>query len=94
MAKTKKKCSKKQLMCWSKKGKGKRYVVCACKKTKAKKTKAKKTKAKKTKAKKNSAVKNVAIRLAAKKTKERMLKQFKKKAKIYRKARGSNLNGV
>ena len=84
MAKTKKKCSKKQLMCWSKKGKGKRYVVCACKKTKAKKTKAKK----------NSAVKNVAIRLAAKKTKERMLKQFKKKAKIYRKARGSNLNGV
>ena len=61
-----KRCSKKKLICWSKKDKAnKRYVACACKRSKREKTLARNTR---------------TVR-KAKSAKKRMLKQFKTKAR-------------
>lgn len=86
----KKKCSKKNLRCWvgKTKVKKKKYVACACKKTKkVKKRKCPPGKVRNTKL--GKCVKS--IRTIQKERKSKMLRQFKRKAKVYRKARGSNL---
>lgn len=86
MAKTNK-CAKKKLMCWSKKNKAnKRYVACVCKKNKTKKPRCP---SKQIRNKKGRCVKSARTKQAERKS--RMLRQFKRKAKAYRKARGSNL---
>ena len=87
MAQTKK-CGKKKLLCWSKKDKAnKRYVACVCRNQKSKRAKCPKHKVRNSKT--GRCVKSARKKQEERKTK--MLKEFKRKAKKYRKARGSNL---
>ena len=86
MVKTKK-CPKKKLMCWYKKDKAnKRYTACVCKNSTNKK---KKCPPNKVRNKSGRCVKSIRAKQVERKSK--MLRQFKRKAKKYRKARGSNL---